>query len=89
MNKKLIKGVSKLKTSEYRVKILKSLSGKKYLTPSEISKETEIRLNHISNFLRDLKGNELIICLNEKEKRGRFYSLTELGKKVIIEYESK
>ena len=45
----------------------------------------EIRLNHISNFLKDLKDNKLIICLNEDEKRGRLYQITELGKKVVKE----
>jgi predicted transcriptional regulator len=89
MEQRVIKGVSKMKTSSYRVKILKSLEGKKYLTPSEISKETGIRLNHISNFLKDLKDDKLLICLNETEKRGRLYALTELGKEVIKEYESK
>jgi|TARA_B100001964_G_scaffold154012_1_gene169379 predicted transcriptional regulator len=86
MEKEMIKGISLLKNSEYRRKILESLSDAKYLTPSEISEKTEIRLNHISNFLKDLKDCKLVICLNDEEKRGRLYQITKLGKKVVEEY---
>jgi predicted transcriptional regulator len=85
MDKQMIKGISLLKNSEYRKKILESLSNANYLTPSEISENTKIRLNHVSNFLKDLKDNKLIICLNEEEKRGRLYQITDLGKKVVKE----
>jgi len=81
----MIKGISLLKNSEYRKKILESLSNANYLTPSEISENTKIRLNHVSNFLKDLKENKLIICLNEGEKRGRLYQITDLGKRVVKE----
>jgi len=82
----MIKGISLLKNSEYRRKILRSLSDVNYLTPSEIAEKTEIRLNHISNFLKDLKDYKLVICLNDEEKRGRLYQITKLGKKVVEEY---
>ena len=81
----MIKGISLLKNSEYRKKILESLSNANYLTPSEISENTKIRLNHVSNFLKDLKDNKLVICLNEGEKRGRLYQITDLGKRVVKE----
>lgn len=81
----MIKGISIIKNSEYRKKILLSLAGVNYLTPSEVSERTKIRLNHVSNFLKDLKENKLIICLNDNEKRGRLYQITELGKKVAKE----
>lgn len=81
----MIKGVSLLKNSEYRKKILESLAKVSYLTPSEIAEKTKIRLNHVSNFLKDLKEHKLIICLNDEEKRGRLYKITNLGKKVLKE----
>ena len=81
----MIKGISIIKNSEYRKKILLSLTDINYLTPSEISEKTKLRLNHVSNFLKDLKDNKLIICLNDNEKRGRLYQITELGKKVAKE----
>lgn len=85
MERQIIKGISLIKNSDYRKKILTSLSDVNYLTPSEISQKTKIRLNHVSNFLKDLKDNRLILCLNEKDKRGRLYQITDLGKKVIKE----
>ena len=85
MEKQMIKGISLIKNSGYRKKILTSLTDANYLTPSEISEKTKIRLNHVSNFLKDLKENKLIICLNEDDKRGRLYQVTELGKKVAKE----
>ena len=81
----MIKGISIIKNSEYRKKILLSLAVVNYLTPSEISEKTKLRLNHVSNFLKDLRDNRLIICLNNDEKRGRLYQITELGKKVAKE----
>jgi len=39
----------------------------------------------VSNFLKDLKDNKLIVCLNDNDKRGRLYQITELGKKVVKE----
>jgi len=85
MERQMIKGISIIKNSGYRKKILLSLVDVNYLTPSEISEKTKLRLNHVSNFLKDLKDNKLIICLNDDEKRGRLYQITELGKKVAKE----
>lgn len=81
----MIKGISLLKNSNYRRRILESLSDVNYLTPSEIAAKTKIRLNHVSNFLKDLKDNKLIVCLNDEEKRGRLYKITEIGKRVVKE----
>ena len=85
MERQMIKGISIIKNSGYRKKILLSLVDVNYLTPSEISEKTKLRLNHVSNFLKDLKDNKLIICLNDDEKRGRLYQITELGKRVAKE----
>ena len=85
MQKQMIKGISLIKSSEYRFKILKSI-GNNIKTPSEISKEIKIRLNHISSFLKELKENNLVECLNEDTKKGRLYRLTKLGKNVIAKF---
>ncbi len=82
MNEKLIAGISLIKSSNYRYKILKSI-GNEIKTPSEIAKEVDIRLNHVSMFLKELKESNLVVCLNESAKKGRLYRLTELGKSVI------
>ena len=54
-------------------------------TPSEMSKLTEIRLNHISKSLKELKENGLVECLNEESRKGRLYKLTKLGVEVLNE----
>ena len=83
MDKPVVKGISLIKNSDYRKRILNSLNDVNYLTPSEIAIKTKIRLNHVSNFLKDLRTNGLIKCLNDSEKRGRLYQITNLGKEVL------
>ena len=84
MRNDLIKGISLLKSSEYRLKIAQSLK-EGIKTPSEVSKMTKIRLNHVSKSLKDLKENGLVECLNEESKKGRLYQITKLGVEVLNE----
>ena len=71
-----------LQRSNKRVEILKVWSqGAK--TPSIISKQTKDRVSQVSNYLQNLKEKELIACLNEKDKRNRFYAITPKGKKYL------
>jgi DNA-binding MarR family transcriptional regulator len=85
MDSDLIKPISLLKSSKYRQRIL-AFIGDKTITPKEIADGVDIRINHVSMFLRDLKKNKLVKCLNEEDKRGRLYQLTRIGKKVLKEY---
>ena len=78
----MVNAISLLKSSEYRLKIIKAI-GKDTLTPSEIANKIEIRLNHVSMFLKELKENKLVKCLNEDTRKGRLYELTELGENAI------
>ncbi len=82
MQKGMVTAISLLKSSGYRLKIIKAI-GKDTVTPSEIAEKIGIRLNHVSMFLKELKGNNLVKCLNEDTRKGRLYELTELGKNAI------
>ncbi len=82
MEDELIKAISHIKSSKYRYKIMTSIDDKIKL-PSEISEEVNIRLNHVSTVLNDLKSTGLVECLNEDAKKGRLYKLTKLGKDAI------
>ena len=82
MQKGMVTAISLLKSSEYRLKIIKAI-GKDTLTPSEIAEKIGIRLNHVSTFLKELKENNLVKCLNEDTRKGRLYELTELGQNAI------
>jgi len=55
------------------------------LTPSDIAEELDIRINHISKYLTELKNRKLVVCLNENSRKGRLYQLTELGKQIFNE----
>jgi len=78
----MVNAISLLKSSVYRLKIVKAINNET-LTPSEIANKTKIRLNHVSMFLKGLKENKLVECLNEETRKGRLYELTELGKNAI------
>ncbi|MBI2558582.1 MarR family transcriptional regulator [Candidatus Woesearchaeota archaeon] len=82
MQKGMVIAVSLLKSSGYRLKIVQAI-GNDTLTPSEISNKINIRLNHVSLFLKELKNKNLVKCLNEESRKGRLYELTELGKNAI------
>ena len=81
----MINAISLIKSSEYRHKVLKAI-GNEVLTPSEIARKVDLRLNHVSMVLTDLKDKKLVKCLNEETKKGRLYELTELGKNAIAKY---
>ena len=84
----MVKAISLLKSSEYRSKIIKAI-GNDTLTPSEIAQKINIRLNHVSIFLKELKENSMVKCLNEESRKGRLYELTTLGKNAINKLNSK
>lgn len=52
------------------------------MTPKQISNNTDIRLNHVSNVLSELSGEDLVACVNPDRKRGRVYKLTDVGERV-------
>lgn len=78
MDSQIIAGVSYLKSSKYRTNIVILLHDS-IMTPAEIQQKLEIRLNHVSLHLRELKEKDIVVCLNEDAKKGRLYQLSELG----------
>ncbi len=76
--------VGYIMASEYRTKILKSI-GTSIKIPSVIASEVDLRTNHVSNVLKELKEKNLVVCLNENARKGRLYKNTDLGIK-ILEY---
>lgn len=51
--------------------------------PSQIAKDSEIRPNHISKVLSELKSHELVECINEESRKGRLYRLTPKGDEIV------
>ena len=56
--------VAYVKISSYRLKTVLSLN-ESDKTPSQIAKDTGIRINHISTVLKKLKELGIVVCLNE------------------------
>lgn len=76
----ILKGYVEIST--YRTKVLKAI-GNNVKIPSQIAKDSGIRINHISKILNELKNKQLIKCINEEAYKGRLYKLTETGKQIL------
>ncbi|WP_371804781.1 transcriptional regulator [Candidatus Lokiarchaeum ossiferum] len=80
--------ISYVLASNYRKKVLLSFKIQDALTPSQIKKITEIRLEHISKVLKELVIKNVIVCLTPKSRKGKIFSLTDNGNE-ILEYLEK
>ena len=74
--------LSLLNRSQKRLKVLESLE-KEDKIPSMISKDIHDNSYNISKYLKVLKEYDLVICLNEDDKRYRYYRITPKGKKYL------
>ena len=81
-NDEIFQLVGYVMASEYRTNILKSI-GDGIKIPSAIAEDIELRTNHVSNVLKDLKENNLVVCLNEEARKGRLYKNTDLGIEIL------
>ena len=77
-----MKLTSYVEISKYREKTLKSI-GNNVKIPTNITKDSGIRTNHISKVLSELKSKEIVECINEEARKGRLYRLTDTGKEVL------
>ena len=68
--------------SKYRERTLKAI-GNEIKVPSTIANDSNIRINHISNVLRQLKNKNIVECMNEDAHKGRLYRLTPTGKEIL------
>ena len=74
--------ISYVEISSYRKKVMKSLDGE-VLIPTQIARNSEIRPNHISKVLAELKAHELVECINPEVRKGRLYRLTDYGNQIV------
>ena len=74
--------ISLLHRSSKRIKVLESLE-KENKIPSQISKDINDSSYNISKYLKILKEYGLVICLNENDKRYRYYTITDKGRKYL------
>ena len=78
LSDEMLTEISYVQISKYREKVMKSLEGEVKI-PSQIAKDSDIRVNHISKVLSELKAHELIECINPEVRKGRLYRQTDKG----------
>lgn len=71
-----------VKASSNRQIILKTLATKD-MTPAEIARVTNLALSNVTKILGDLKRKNLVQCKTPRLRKGRIYTLTSEGRKVI------
>ena len=82
LSDEMLKEISYVKISQYRTKVMKSLDGEVKI-PTHIARDSEIRPNHISKVLSELKAHELVECINPEVRKGRLYRLTPKGDELV------
>lgn len=56
---------------------------KKPNTPTNLSNELHIHRSAVSRAILELENKNLVKCLNPEDTMGRFYVITDLGRKVL------
>ena len=82
LSDEMLKEMSYVEISKYRLKVMKALEDDVKI-PSQIAKDSEIRQNHISKVLSELKAHELVECINPEVRKGRLYRLTDKGNELV------
>ena len=82
LSDEMLKEMSYVEISKYRTKVMKALEDDVKI-PSQIGKDSEIRQNHISKVLSELKAHELVECINPEVRKGRLYRLTPKGDELV------
>ena len=82
LSDEMLKEMSYVEISKYRSKVMKALEDDVKI-PSQIAKDSEIRQNHISKVLSELKAHELVECINPEVRKGRLYRLTDKGDEIV------
>ncbi len=73
-----------IKASKYRKNIVFALSSQNK-TPIELKKELKMYMTHVSSTLKDLESKGIVECLTPDLRKGKIYTLTEIGQE-LYEY---
>ena len=63
-----------------RKRVLLALS--RPMTPTQLREKTNTSLSHVSHALSSLQKEKLVECINPKERMGKIYRRTKLGKEI-------
>ena len=79
--------VSFVGRGKIRKKVLKALI--KTNSPTELSRQLDIERSTISRAILELTDKGLVECLTPDERMGRYYRITQTGRKVVDVIEGK
>lgn len=82
MDDDTLKTFAYVNISSYRAKAVKALKDESK-TPTNIAKDSGIRINHISKVLKELKDCNVAECINEDARKNRIYRLTSTGEEIV------
>lgn len=82
MDDETLKVFAYISISSYRSKALKALKNRNK-TPTQIATDSDIRMSHISNILKELKDCGAVECINEQDRKNRIYRITPLGRDIV------
>lgn len=75
--------VAKILRSKLKYQILLEINKEK-VTQAQLSKRLNLYRSHINQIITDLLKNNLIVCLNPKDRDYKFYEITKLGKGILL-----
>lgn len=81
-DEKFLEKVAFVLASEHRKNIILFMENELY-SPKQIGDAINVRTNHISNLLSQLRKKDLVYCATPNIRKGKLYSLTDDGKKVL------
>lgn len=84
----LLEKIAYVLASEHRKNIILYLDDEMH-TPKQIGDAINVRTNHISNLLAQLRKKDLVYCATPKIRKGKLYTLTEDGTSVLNYIKSK
>ena len=87
-DEKILEKVAFVLASKHRTNIILNLRDEMH-TPKQIGDAINVRTNHISNLLAQLRKKELVYCATPNIRKGKLYSLTDDGKYVLNYITSK
>jgi len=83
IDEEYLEELSTIKASKHKQNIMKVLADEHVKIPSEIGHVLDLKTNHISANLKDLKEMNIVKCLNEEKKKGRLYCITNKGMDLV------
>ncbi len=83
-DEKILEKVAFVLASQHRTNIMLFLKDDMH-TPKQIGEAINVRTNHISNLLSQLRKKNLVYCATPNIRKGKLYTLTDDGK-IVLDY---